>query len=151
MPDCELFERSAQPAVTMRTTIPVEKLKEFVGQAFGATIDYILRMGARPADMPFVCYRNMDLKALDVEGGIAVSQPLPAHGELLAGEVPAGQYAACMHIGSYDSLPVTYEALSRWVADQGLQPTGAVYEFYYSELTTPPEHTVTRVLFLLKA
>ncbi len=134
----------------MRTTIPVEKLKDFLGQAYGALIAYIGEMGAQAADVPFACYHNLDMTALDVEGGIPVSRQIPARGEMLAGELPAGRYAACMHIGSDDSLSVTYEALSRWMADQGLQPTGVVYEFYYSEPTTPPEHTVTRILLPLK-
>jgi effector-binding domain-containing protein len=150
MPKIESVTRPAQPAVTMRTTIPVENLKEFLGRAYGALIVYIGQMGAQPADVPFSCYHNMDMQALDVEAGIPVSRSLPAHGDLLAGEVPAGHYAACMHLGSYESLSVTYEALSRWVAEQGLQPAGVAYEFYYSEATTPPEHTATRILIPLK-
>lgn len=151
MPDCELLVRPAQPAVAMRTTVPVEKLKDFLGQAYCATFTYISEMGAQPVGMPFACYRNMDMQALDVEAGCAVSRALPARGELLAAEIPAGQYATCMHVGSYDSMTVTYEAMSKWMAEQGVQPTGVVYEFYHSEPETPPEQTVTQIAFVLKA
>lgn len=151
MPDCELLVRPAQPAVAMRATLPVEKLKEFLGQAYCATIAYIGEMGAQPAGMPFACYHNMDMQALDVEAGFPVSRALPTRGELLAAEIPAGQCAACMHLGSYDSMTVTYEALSKWMAERGLQPAGVVYEFYHTGPETPPEQTVTQIVFPLKA
>jgi effector-binding domain-containing protein len=151
MPDCELFVRSAQPAVTMRATLPVEKLKEFLGRAYCATFGYIGEMGEHPAGMPFACYHNMDMQALDVEAGVPVSRALPTRGEVLSAEIPAGQYAGSTHLGSYESLSVTYEALSKWMAEQGLQPAGVVYEFYHTGPETPPEKTVTQIVFPLKA
>ena len=151
MPDCKLFEKPAQPAVTMRATVPLEKLKDFLGQAYGATFAYLNDMGEQPAGMPFACYRNMDMQALDVEAGFPVGRALPARGDLLATEIPAGQFAGCMHIGSYDSMSVTYDALTKWMAEQGVQPTGVVYEFYHTGPETPPEQTVTQIAFVLKA
>jgi effector-binding domain-containing protein len=151
MPDGEVFVRPAQPAVTMRSTIPVEKLKEFLGQAYCATLAYIGEMGEQPTGMPFACYHNMDMQALDVEAGFPVSRALPTRGELLAAEIPAGRCAGCMHVGSYDSLPVTYAALSQWMAEQGLQPAGVVYEFYHTGPEVPPEQTLTQIVFPLNA
>jgi effector-binding domain-containing protein len=151
MPDCKLFERPAQPAVTMRTTVPVDKLKDFLPRAFGAILAYIGEMGAQPAGTPFACYHNMDVQALDVEAGFPVSRALPPRGEMLAAEIPAGQCAGCMHVGSYESLSATYEALARWVAERKLQPTGEAYEYYHTGPETPPEQTLTQIVFPLKA
>lgn len=41
---------------------------------------------------------------------------------------PAGTYASCYHLGSYETLPESYEKLIRFIAEQGFQIAGNSYE-----------------------
>ena len=36
-----------------------------------------------------------------------------------------------MYQGAYKEMGPTYEAMAKWMNDNGHQPTGVVYEFYY--------------------
>ena len=62
----------------------------------------------------------------------------PSGSEVPAGlierRVPAGKYATTIHVGSYEHLGKAWAALRDAIAQQGLQPTGAVsYEVYLND------------------
>ena len=44
-----------------------------------------------------------------------------------------------------------YEALTAWVAGQGLESTGLAMEIYLTEPTVPPQDMKTQIVFPLKS
>ena len=45
----------------------------------------------------------------------------------------------------------TYEAMAKWMNDNGHQPTGVVYEFYNnSPMEVPESELLTKIVFLLR-
>ncbi len=148
---CELLDRPAQPTLVIRTRTPVQRLKQVVGQAYGAIMGYAGQLGLQPSGVPFVAYYNMDMEDLELEIGFPFDSKPAGKGEILAGEIPGGRAATCLHVGPYDQLGAAYEALQRWIQANGYLPTGVAYEFYLNDpQATPPAELQTRVVFPLE-
>lgn len=147
----EVIESQAQPVLSVRQTISVTLLPQIIGPVFQAIIDYLSELGLQPADAPFACYYNMDMDNLDVEIGFPVSEVLPGRGDIKPGEIPAGKKATTLYVGPYQEMGPTYEAMSKWVSDNGYEATGVVYELYYnSPIEVPESQLLTKIVFLLK-
>jgi effector-binding domain-containing protein len=148
---CELLERAPQPTLVIRTRTPVQSLPQVVGQAYGAIMEYAGRLGVWPSGAPFVAYYNKDMEDLDMEIGFPFGAELAGQGSILAGEIPGGKAAACLHVGPYDQLGIAYESLREWMQANEYEPVGVAYEFYLNDpQTTPPDQLQTQVVFPLK-
>lgn len=148
---CELLDRPAQPTLVVRTRAPAQSLPQVVGQAYGAIMQYATQLGIQPSGAPFVAYYNMDLEDLDMEIGFPFAQKPTGKGDVLAGEIPGGIAAACLHIGPYNQLGAAYEALQKWMQANGYVPSGVAYEFYLNDpQATPPAELQTQLVFPLK-
>jgi effector-binding domain-containing protein len=148
---CELLERSSQPTLVIRTRAPVQSLPQVVGQAYGAIMAYAGQLEVQPSGAPFVAYHNMDMADLDMEIGFPFGQKPAGRGDILAGEIPGGKAAACLHVGPYDQLGAAYEAVQKWIQANGYVPTGVAYEFYLNDpQATPPAALQTHLVFPLK-
>ena len=148
---CELIERPAQPVLSVRTRTPVQNLPALFGKVYGIIGQYLGELREQPGGAPFAAYYNMDMQNLDVEIGFPVARPLPGKGEVIAGEIPAGKYAACLHIGPYDTIESAYNALQAWLKEHSCEVTGVSYEFYLNDpQQVPPQELQTQVLFPVK-
>ena len=148
---CEIKDQPERPTLSVRTRAAVQDLPQLFGQTYGALMQYMSEMGAQPAGEPFAAYYNMDMQNLDVEIGFPVAKPLPDRGNIKSGVLPAGKYATTMNIGPYDTVSSAYEALTQYVKENGYEPTGVAYEFYFSGPETPPEEIRTQIALPLKA
>ena len=146
-----LLDRPAQPTLVIGTRTPVQGLPQVVAQAYGAIMHYASRLGVQPGGAPFVAYHNMDMEDLDLEIGFPFAQKVPGEGTILAGEIPGGKAAACVHVGPYDQLGAAYAALHEWMQAHGHVPTGVAYEVYLNDpQATPPAELQTWVVFPLR-
>lgn len=147
----EVVETAAQPMLAMRTVTSVANLPQELGKAYHGIIAYLGEQGEQPVDAAFAAYYNMDMENLDVEMGFPVGKALPGKGEIAAGEIPGGKKATCLYKGPYKEMEPVYEAMTKWMQDNGHQPTGVVYEFYYnSPMEVPESELLTKIVFLLK-
>lgn len=148
---CEIKEMPAQSAVAIRKRTSLEDLPQTIGQGFGAVAQYLGEIGQQPAGAPYVAYYNMDMSDLDIEIGFPASKKLSGKGEIKASRIPGGKTGTCLYTGPYQKMPPAYEALTRLIAEKGLEPTGVAYEVYYnSPMDTEPSKLQTLILFPLK-
>lgn len=148
---CQLLDRQAQPTLAIRTRSPVQGLPQVLGEAWGAILQYAGQLGAQPSGPPFVAYHNMDMQDLDLEIGFPFAQRLNGEGKVVAGEIPGGKAAGCLHVGPYDQVGAAYEALQSWLEGNRYSPSGVAYEFYLNDpRNTPPSELQTQVVFPLK-
>lgn len=146
----ELRDRQPQPTLVIRTRASVQDMPQVLGQAWGAIMHYAGPTGHQPSGAPFVAYHNMDMQDLDLEIGFPFAQKLEGEGEVLAGEIPGGKAAGCLHVGPYDQLRAAYEALGKWMEANGYTPRGVAYESYLNDPhTTPPDELQTDIFFTL--
>lgn len=147
---CQLIDRPTQPTLVIRTRASVQMMPQVLGQAWGAILQHAGQSGVQPSGPPFVAYHNMDMQDLDLEIGFPFAQQLKGEGEVLAGEIPGGKAAECLHVGPYDQLGATYGALQQWMTANGYTPSGAAYEFYLNDpQSTPAAELRTQVVFPL--
>lgn len=148
---CEVIDRDAQSTLVVRTRTQVQDLPEVMGETYGVIFQYLGELGEEPAGAPFVAYHNMDMQDLDVEIGVPVRTTLNGKGDVTACEIPAGQYATCIHVGPYSELKATYASLSNWIQENGYAVTGIAYEIYLNDPTQVSEEQLeTQLLFPLK-
>lgn len=146
----ELTEQKEQPVLSVRTRTPVGNLTAALGKAYGAIFAYLGQMGETPAGAPFVAYYNVDMQDLDVEIGVPVSKPIAGRGEVNQSLIPAGKQASCVYKGPYAEIGPAYDALTKWIADSKLIPSGVCYEFYLnSPGEVPDSELLTKIVFLL--
>lgn len=147
----EIVETGAQPALSIRTVTSVGNLPQELGKAFHAIMAYMEELGEKPEEAAFAAYHNMDMENLDVEMGFPVRKTLLGRGQIVSSEIPAGRKATYLYKGPYREMEPVYRAMTEWIAENGHQPTGVVYEFYYnSPLEVPESELLTKIVFPLR-
>jgi len=147
----QVVETAAQPVLHIKTVTPVGNLPQELGKAFRAIMQYLGELDEQPTDVPFTAYYNMDMERLEVDIGFPVSKALPGRGDIVAGEIPAGKKVTRMYKGPYREMEPVYDALARYMQENGHEPSGVVYEFYYnSPMEVEESELLTKIVFLLK-
>ena len=136
---CEVRSQERQPVLSIRTRTAVNNLPQEIARAYAAIVQYMGELGTYPSGPPFAAYYNMDMEDLDVELGMPVTEELPGKGEIQSSEIPGGQVATCIHVGPYSAVELAYKALSEFIHEQGLEPTGVAYEIYVDDPQSTPE------------
>jgi effector-binding domain-containing protein len=85
---------------------------------------------------------------MEVDFGVEVVRPFEQNGEVFLTETPGGITASALHVGPYDKMSDTHEAIHRWAAANGKTFAGKSWEIYgdWTEDTTRLE---TRIEYLL--
>jgi effector-binding domain-containing protein len=118
--DLEIVDRPAQPYVAIRRTITMQTFAEIADRLPGL-FGWLAERGVAPAGPPFFRYLVIDMeRELDVEAGVPVAAPVDGDGEVLAGVLPAGRYAATTHVGHPDELIAVTGAFLDEAAARGL-------------------------------
>ena len=148
---CELLDREAQPVLAVRTRARVEDLQQAIGSAYGAIMQHAGQLGAWPCGAPYVAYFNRDMQDLDLEIGFPFARRLEGRGAVIAGEIPGGRAATCLHVGPFQGLTEAYAALAAWMTEKGYEAAGPAYEFYLNDpQSTAPEALQTQIVFPLR-
>lgn len=142
----ELREQGSQPVLYVRVRTSVEDLPNIIGMNFMKIAGYITSLGEEPAGPPYTAYHNTDMEDLDVEMGFPVVNELPGCDPILAGTMWEGPVASYMHKGSYESLEQVYARIYEWIAENGYEPVGSYFEYYFnSPMEAPEEELLTRI------
>ena len=147
----QIIDAAAQPVLAVRTVTAVNNLPQEIGKAYMAIAAYMEELGEAPKEAPYTAYFNMDMENLDVEMGFPVSKAYPEKGDIKPGVIPAGKQATAMYKGPYAKMEPIYTALTTWVTEQGYEPSGISYEYYYNAPGEVSEdELLTKIVFLLK-
>lgn len=147
---CEILETQDQPVLCIRTRAKVEELPNLIGQSYGAIMQVMAEQGVQLSGEPYVAYYNMDMQNLDVEFGFPVTAEAKGKEPVVPGVIPGGKKATTLYVGPYQEMAPAYTALTKFVQDQGFEPTGVAYEHYLNGPETPPAELKTRIIFPLK-
>lgn len=143
----KIVELQEQPTVVVREQVAMNALPEFFGRAFAAVSAAIEAQGIQPAGPPFALYRGMPTEIVDVEGGFPVATTVAAVNGVRAGILPACRAVQAMHVGSYDTLGTTYEAVKQRMQEEDLEASDDMWEYYLSDQSTDPATWRTLVVW----
>lgn len=117
-------------------TVSATDIGPWLGKAFTEVASYLERKGAGPAGMPFArCHLTGDDR-FEVEAGFPASTPTAGEGDVEPSDLPGGLAAVTVHIGAYDTIGPTHEALRLWVREHGGEPVGDAWEVYLTDPAT---------------
>jgi effector-binding domain-containing protein len=137
----DIVELEPQPTAAVRIKQPMADLD--LGAAFGRSIplvaERIVQAGGSIGGPSYGRYHQYGPDVVDVEIGFPVQAPPSglaplgsvAPGEVGLSELPGGPVARAVHLGSYDGLPATYDALHDWIhAQPGYDDGAGPWESY---------------------
>ncbi len=119
-------------AVVRRAALTMDGLRGFFDAGFAA-----LAAAVTPAGPAFAIYRGDPATVFDAEIGFPVTTPLAASvpGDVVVdpSSFPPGPALALSHVGGYDTLSQSWQALVTAVGATGAIPTSTFIEVYLTE------------------
>lgn len=147
---CKIKQLDPQPTLFIRAVTSVEGLPAVVGQSFARIAALAQTWGTALTSAPYAAYYNMDMRALEVELGFPIGQPLQGEGDIQAGSLPGGRAVSCLYTGPYAGLQAGYDSLETFIQGNSLATRGPWYEFYLNDVqTTPPDELQTELVAFL--
>lgn len=141
-----LLMQKEQQVLSVRVRTAVDKLPALIGQTYGRLAAYLGELGELMTDVPFVAYHNTDMRDLDVEIGFPIGRSLPGREEITCRTVPAGRIVFCMYRGAYDGIEPMYNEMNAWIRENGMEPAGSSYEYYYNGTEFEESDLLTKVV-----
>lgn len=144
-----IITREPVTTAVIRGTQPMDKLTEFYDRAYPAIGEALREQGLAAGDA-FGMYGAMDEGMADLEVGFTTDGAVETAGDVVASELPGGQYATLTHVGAYQDLGATWERLGKWITDQGRSSGQTVFEVYRDDPSdTNPETLRTELYWSL--
>ena len=142
-----LVDLQPQRVATVRRTVPQSSLGAFMDEIIPILFGQLAEQGAKPAGPPLARYYNGDPKAFDTEAGVPFTGSFHPSGGVRVMELPGGQAAKAIHVGSYTTLSQEYPRLERWLTEHGWRPAVGPWEVYLSDRGTPEAELRTEVFW----
>jgi effector-binding domain-containing protein len=127
-----------------------------VGSVWGAALDLVwayLRTnpGLRTDGHNVFLYRHPEHRdaLMEVDFGVEVTRSFERSGEVHETDTPAGAAAVATHIGAYNRLTETHNAVHAWAAANNRKFAGYSMEIY-GDWSDDPSNLVTTVIYLLQ-
>ncbi len=125
--------------VMMKSLLPGE-VAQFLNTAFPEVAELLAQHGIEPSGPPFARYR-MDGDIFHVTAGFPVPIGVAGSGHVLTDELPGGDIASTVHVGSYEDLPAAFDAVMEWLTGAGYAITGDPWESYLDQPDVPQPRT----------
>jgi effector-binding domain-containing protein len=122
----ELLEQST---AVVRGRVSAQALPKFLSTAFEETVAAMTAQQCFPAGPPFGRFEDTP-EGWAVEAGFPSSAPVRAVDAVEPSSLPGGMVATTIHVGSYRTISLAYEALQAWLEPHGYRAVGAPWESY---------------------
>jgi effector-binding domain-containing protein len=124
-----VVSRDAQPYVALAHSTGVAGLRA-AAHSLPDVFAWLARRGEAPAGPPFFRYLTVEMpERVDVEVGVPLARRLEADDGLVAGTLPAGEYATLIYHGAPSGLVRATAVLLEWGAREDVrwdaEPTAA--------------------------
>lgn len=113
-----------------------EAIAAAMGQSYGAIMGYMGEQGINPAGMPFVISKKWSPETNEYEfiAGMPTQELHKSTNEAMIAQTwPGGMMGTAIHYGKYDNLSATYEALEKYIAENGYEIIGMPIEQYMND------------------
>ncbi len=146
----QIVTHEAMPTAVVRERVTMADLPALYDRAFTVLEETLTAQGVAPTGPAFGYYLSVPTGSFELEVGLPVAAPITDAGAVLASELPAGAVARATHVGAYDGLGDSWQALVAWVQEQGRVPEGPMWEIYVTEPSPQMDPATLRTdLFLL--
>lgn len=143
-PHMEIRHLEPQPyACISATTVPrdvgaeLHRILPQVGQ-------YLAANGFQAVGQPLARYYRYERDGVEMDAGICVTPGAVGSDTVRIKELPGGEVAVGLHLGPYDTLKRTHDALAAWLSQQGRSPREAPWEVYVTDPMEEPDSSKWR-------
>jgi len=151
MVEVRFINTAERPTATIRANVKTNEISQAIGQMYGELGQFFYSKGIQMNGPPFVFYHSWSEEGTDMSCGFPTAQPIEAEGRIMPFTLPSVKAAAAMHIGPYTNLVETYTEMGRWIAEQGEEPAGYMWEWYLNEPgKVPDSELMTEIVWPIK-
>jgi effector-binding domain-containing protein len=121
--------------------------------SFKSLNEYLDKQGIKPNGAAMTIYTQTDDTGFSFEAAMPVAfAPVnPPKGDIAVGQAPSGKALKFVHRGSYDAMDSTYEAITNYLDDKGLDAKDLFIEEYATDpVKTAPDKMVVNVFVPVK-
>ncbi len=121
--------------------------------AFKSLNEYLDKQSIKPNGPAMTIYTQTDDTGFSFEAAFPVAQAPanPPKGDIAVGQAPSGKALKFVHRGSYDAMDSSYEAITNYLDDKGLEAKDLFIEEYSSDpATTSQDKLVINVYVPIK-
>jgi effector-binding domain-containing protein len=147
--ELEIHELHPREAAIIRVAVPLAGMPAAIGDALGEVARCMGEAGVTLAGPPFTRYLAFSPEQIVAEAGFPVLRPAPAIGRVEPATLPGGRTASMVHPGPFETIERTYAHLMASLADVGLQPSGPMWEVYWSDPEAEPDPATWRTEILV--
>jgi effector-binding domain-containing protein len=130
----------------MKATLHTDQLGAWIPSACDRVAAYLDQHGVDPRGRPLARYHVLHDHTFEVEVGFPVEASVEGDGRVQPSSLPGGRVVVAWHIGPYDQLGETYQAVDEWLKAEGGVRTGDAWEIYHDPPTGDPRFWRTEVV-----
>jgi effector-binding domain-containing protein len=133
--EIQVVTLEARPFVGIRRTVPQAELGAMFGEVLPQVGRWCAENGVRPTSMPIGVYHavNRETHEFDVQPGFFVAEAGQQDGDISFDETAAGEALMATHVGPYETLGETWQALFAKAAEMGRSVSKSSWESYVDD------------------
>ena len=127
-----------------------DKAYDTLVEAFKKLNTYLDAAGLKASGPAMTIYTSTDDTGFDFKAAIPLAEPPkgPPPREIAVGQSPEGKVLKFVHRGSYDDMNQTYEAITNYLDEKGLDAKDLLIEEYLTDLVTAPQDMLVVNVFV---
>jgi len=148
--DVALSEESGQRIAAVKIHTSLAAIAGDIQAGFVTLMQGLGGLGIAPTGAPMILYHNVIDQECegDIEVAVPVGVEVSSERDVYGRELEAGKIASTVHLGRYEGIGRAYNALTRWVSDNGYDIAGPTREIYVNDpRTVAPSKLMTRLEF----
>jgi len=132
---------TAKPIVYVQGNGKWDTAYETLVTGFKSVRGYLDKAGIKPTGLPMTIYTQTDDTGFQFQAAVPVAEAPkdPPKGDVSVGKAPEGKAYKFMHRGSYDSMDVTYEAITNFLDEKSIDAKELFVEQYVTDPVSTPE------------
>lgn len=124
----------------IRARVSRAEIPDFLNGAFAEIFGLLQAQGVAIVGPPFARY-GMGEEKFDVTAGFPVGAGVDPSGRVESGQLPGGEVATTIHVGSYERLPEAFHAVIEWIGANDREIAGDPWESYLDGPEVPEPRT----------
>ncbi len=118
---------------------------ETLVDAFKSLNAYLEKREIKPVGPAMTIYTQADDVGFSFQAAVPIAEAPndPPTGDMAVGQSPEGRAFKFIHVGSYDSMDATYEAITNFLDERRLEARDLFVEEYQTDPVTTPDDKLT--------
>jgi effector-binding domain-containing protein len=147
MSEVKVVTTMPQAGIAIREKVKMGEIQQAFGEMFQELMP-VLQKEVRCVGPPFAFYHSWSDVETDMEVGFPIAGEGMTKGRIRPFTLPAVKAATLVHVGAYDKLIDSYNAIMEWMKTNGKKPASFMWEEYLnSPDEVPPEKLMTRLIW----